>query len=1179
MKRSRIGTIIAAAVAALLLAGCNNIFQGLVGDSEESGTDTSSEAGSDSSPDEPAAGTVTVTLGGAGTQSIIPDVQTTVASYAVTLSRDGYEDHSTTAASGPFEFTDVASGQWNVTVDALDSTDSVVAKGSDTIDVQVDGTNSVSVAVSATQNGTGSIDLTVTWPAGDIDGVEAATLTPQGGSAIDIAADIAVSGSPADQAAYTDTRSSGIYTLNLRLSRNGFPVATVVEAVHIYDNVTTAQTIDLQSSEIRQAPSDPANLSATATGATTVAVSWTDQSTDEEGFELQRKIDGSGDAFQEIATPDADVTTFDDGGLTSETTYRYRLRATNTAGTSSWSTEATATTPDVTAPDPPTISGVTSGTHASAQSFTVTDTESGAFVEYSTDGGTSWTEYTAEVTLSAEGDYDITARQTDEAGNPSGSADLVTILIFFPPQLESVTAQSDARISVQWTDESGREDHYKIERSPDATEGSWTETGTETANVTNHDDTGLDSNTQYYYRVRAVDSGGAESAASSAISATTDALTAPSVSATALNADQIELSVTDSNEGTASYDFQRRPEGGTGADITPSQQDTTTYTDSGLLSQSTYEYRLRAVDSAGTASNWSSWTDSAASATTDQLAAPSGFSASPSAPNIELNWTDESDFEDEYHVYRRPGTSGTFEQIDTLNADVTNYQDDRDGDGFVYETTYQYEVRASDGGGTSPAVDVEHTTATVGYRGPAGGLIFYDDEDDDSDYIAGARYLEAAPASTEWTGIEWGGDGTDINGNDANAAPELDGVGNGQANTTAIVNALGTNGGTDYAAKLADDLDHNGFTDWFLPSKDELDLIYQNLHQQGNGGFANENYWSSSENNGDSAWIRGFSSGFQTDVGKFNDERVRAARTFSATAPKEPGTAETFNPGTESFDMHYVPPKSFPTGSDDSGTSSVANAFWIAQTEVTYGLWSEVHSWATSNGYSFANVGIQGNDGNQTDQHPVTTINWRDAMIWTNALTEYHNAQTGGSLEPVYYTDSGYTAPFRSVTDDSSISDALGEEDNPYVKHEANGFRLPTMGEWELAARYKEDWNGDWDIEDSGEYYPGDYASGATADYHDTTATGNVAWYNNNSGSRTHSVAQKIANALGLHDMSGNVWEWTFDWYPGQEGSRRYFRGGGFGSDADSLQVWSGGTSNPYYEFYDLGFRAARNAE
>ena len=318
-----------------------------------------------------------------------------------------------------------------------------------------------------------------------------------------------------------------------------------------------------------------------------------------------------------------------------------------------------------------------------------------------------------------------------------------------------------------------------------------------------------------------------------------------------------------------------------------------------------------------------------------------------------------------------------------------------------------------------------------------------------------------------------------------------------------------------------------------------------------------------------------------------------------------PGTPENFSAAGISWTMRYVPGKTLPTGTDDSGTETVTADFWLAETEVTYELWYEVREWA-ENGtggapgegqYAFGNPGSEGNDGaidaapTGAHQEPVTNINWRDPMAWTNALTEWYNDRAGASLEPVYYSDSGYTTPIRTVTDSTSKSNNPGEEDNPYVKNDADGFRLPGMHEWELAARYIRDANGDGDIGDSGEYYPGDYASGADAQYDaspasqdldgdgDQNITGAVGWFRDNSGSKTHDVATKDDNALGLHDMSGNVWEWNFDWDPALPGTNRVIRGGGWIYYASDLQVGRVGGLSPSRVYPVIGFRPARNAQ
>ncbi len=344
-------------------------------------------------------------------------------------------------------------------------------------------------------------------------------------------------------------------------------------------------------------------------------------------------------------------------------------------------------------------------------------------------------------------------------------------------------------------------------------------------------------------------------------------------------------------------------------------------------------------------------------------------------------------------------------------------------------------------------------------------------------------------------------------------------------------------------------------------------------------------------------------------------------KTFILTVlEKDPkaGDKVTYTDGTVSFRMAYVPGGiTFPSGklatgwTMDDAHATVDDPYLIAETEVTYELWSKVYNWATSNGYTFANAGRQGGDADNcagaavgTDQHPVTCINWRDAMVWANALTEYYNYMNNTSLEPVYYFDAGYTSPVRDVVDDDSHTTELGGDytsavnpnpggfDDPYVKATATGFRLPTAVEWEMAAR----WFGTTapgtggaldseyvtlDLRDDGtssltpNYYwtPGDYASGATAYYYDDPATSNVAvWY---SSLTTAPVKSKADNALGIYDMSGNVWEWNYSWY--SVGSTRQVYSGAYFDGLLWMQVGYRNDINPDYICEGFGFRLTKN--
>jgi hypothetical protein len=149
---------------------------------------------------------------------------------------------------------------------------------------------------------------------------------------------------------------------------------------------------------------------------------------------------------------------------------------------------------------------------------------------------------------------------------------------------------------------------------------------------------------------------------------------------------------------------------------------------------------------------------------------------------------------------------------------------------------------------------------SIGETGPAGGKVFYITD-------SGLHGLEAAPA--DQADSQWGCYGTSISG----AQSIL--VGTGAANTAAIIAGCSE---ANTAAKVADAYVFNGFTDWYLPSKDELNLLYGQKDVV--GSFANINYLSSTENFSFNAWIQDFSGGFRTYYFKNYPYRVRAIRDF-----------------------------------------------------------------------------------------------------------------------------------------------------------------------------------------------------------------------------------------------------------------------------------------------------------
>ena len=231
----------------------------------------------------------------------------------------------------------------------------------------------------------------------------------------------------------------------------------------------------------------------------------------------------------------------------------------------------------------------------------------------------------------------------------------------------------------------------------------------------------------------------------------------------------------------------------------------------------------------------------------------------------------------------------------------------------------------------------------------------------------------------------------------------------------------------------------------------------------------------------------------------------------------------------------YIAPGTFTMGSPTSEEGRVENetqhqvtltrGFYLQTTEVTQGEWQRVMG---INPSSFASCG---------SDCPVEQVSWLDAVGYANALSAAE----------------GYSACYNS--DGSVMGGSV---------YRCTGYRLPTEAEWEYAAR-----------------------AGSTAARYGTLDQ--IAWHAGNSGLETHSVGELQANAWGLYDMLGNVWEWTHDWYgpyrgsvsdpigPGS-GSSRGIRGGGWGSSTSYLRSAGRSLDAPDTRNTGVGFRLARTA-
>ena len=201
----------------------------------------------------------------------------------------------------------------------------------------------------------------------------------------------------------------------------------------------------------------------------------------------------------------------------------------------------------------------------------------------------------------------------------------------------------------------------------------------------------------------------------------------------------------------------------------------------------------------------------------------------------------------------------------------------------------------------------------------------------------------------------------------------------------------------------------------------------------------------------------------------------------------------------------------------------------------------------------------QGSDAD-SDETPVHSVTLSDYYIGQTEVTQELWEAVMGSNPSYFKGDNQRPVENVSWNDCQEFIEKLN-------RLTGKNFRLPTEAEWEYAAR-----GGN---KSRGYKYSGSNNPDA------------VAWYYYNSGSKTHPVATKQSNELGLYDMSGNVYEWCQDWYGGyksnsqtnptgaSKGSRRVLRGGSWGSSAGGVRVSDRDDYSPDYRDSNLGLRLA----
>ncbi|MCK6557574.1 S8 family serine peptidase [bacterium] len=285
-------------------------------------------------------------------------------------------------------------------------------------------------------------------------------------------------------------------------------------------------------------PTAPTNLTANAVSSSQINLVWQDNATNETGFEIDRATT-SGGPYTQIATTGANVINYSNTGLSPNTTYYYRVRATNGAGDSGNSNEAFATTqsppPPPAAPTNLAANAVSSSQINLAWQDNASD-ETGFEIDRATTSGGPYTQIAttgANVTtysntgLSPNTTYYYRVRATNGAGDSGNSNEAFATTQSPPPPPAAPTnltanAVSSSQINLAWQDNSSDETGFEIDRAT-TSGGPYTQIATTGANVTTYSNTGLSPNTTYYYRVRATNGSGDSNNSNEAFATTQNA--------------------------------------------------------------------------------------------------------------------------------------------------------------------------------------------------------------------------------------------------------------------------------------------------------------------------------------------------------------------------------------------------------------------------------------------------------------------------------------------------------------------------------------------------------------------------------------------------------------------------------------------------------------------------------